>query len=92
MHMNDFNFLHTKKIMPIDFILFTCVISGSAFTAKKTYSGTVNVHVNIINPTYHSSLPGNNLSLICDNGIKKISPGEIKSGETFERIKSLKMK
>ncbi len=22
MHMNDFNFLHTKKIMPIDFILF----------------------------------------------------------------------
>lgn len=90
MHMNDFNFLHTKKIMPIDFI-YLCYQWFSIY-CKKTYSGTVNVHVNIINPTYHSSLPGNNLSLICDNGIKKISPGEIKSGETFERIKSLKMK
>ncbi|ECD9322354.1 hypothetical protein FNT14_23675 [Salmonella enterica] len=89
--MNDFNFLHTKKNNANRFYLPVLSVVQHLLQ-KKTYSGTVNVHVNIINPTYHSSLPGNNLSLICDNGIKKISPGEIKSGETFERIKSLKMK
>lgn len=89
--MNDFNFLYANKLITMTFILFACVISGSAFAAKKTSSGTINIHVNIINPTCHSSLSGNNLSLSCDDGIKKISPGEIKTGETFERINSLKM-
>lgn len=69
--MNDFNFPYASKLIKITFILFSCVISGSAFAAKKTYSGIVNVHVNIINPTCHSSLSGNNLSMSYDNGIKR---------------------
>lgn len=38
MHMNDFNFLHTKKIMPIDFI-YLCYQWFSIYCKKKHIPG-----------------------------------------------------
>lgn len=80
-----------KKIKPVIFLLIFCVMSNVSLAARKIQSGTVDIHVNVINSTCQSSLSGNNLNLNCNRITKSILPEKIKNGENFENINLIKM-